>query len=198
MKIPSKQECCELIREMGMMTHIVAHSVRVCRVALFLTDRFTAELHIPLHRELIRTSALLHDITKTRSFKTGENHSQTGKELLTALGYPEVGHIVGQHVRLNDYDFSGVPTEAEIVNYSDKRVLHDTVVPLNERMDYIIQKYGNSREKTEQIHFYWKKTAALEEKLFRFLPFSPSELSDFLLPEKEKYDADLSAYHGVK
>lgn len=178
-----------------MMSHIVAHSARVCRVALLLTDQFTARLHIPLHRELIRTSALLHDITKTRSFKTGENHAETGKELLSELGYSEVGHIVGQHVRLEFYDFSGLPTEVEIVNYSDKRVLHDVVVPLNERMDYIIQKYGNSPEKIEQIHLYWKKTEELEEKLFRFLPFSPAELSDFLSPEK--YAAELAAYQEM-
>jgi len=182
-----------------MMAHIVAHSVRVCRVALLLTDQFTARLdHISLHRELIRTSALLHDITKTRSFKTGENHAQTGKELLSGRGYPEVAHIVGQHVRLDFYDFSGLPTEAEIVNYADKRVLHDNVVPLNERMDYIIQKYGDSPEKTEQIHLYWKKTEELEEKLFRFLPFSPAQLVDFLSAEKEKYDAALSACYCVK
>ena len=181
---------------MEMMAHIVAHSVQVCRVALLLTDQFTARPdHISLHRELIRTSALLHDITKTRSFKTGENHAQTGKELLSNLGYPEVGHIVGQHVRLDFYDFSGFPTEVEIVNYADKRVLHDAVVPLTERMDYIIQKYGNSPEKIQQIHLYWKKTEALEEKLFRFLPFSPTELSGFLSPEK--YVAEISAYQEM-
>jgi uncharacterized protein len=67
-RIPSDQECRQLMMEMGMMEHIAAHSRQVCRVALLLTDGLGRP---DPERELIRAAALLHDITKTRSFQTG-------------------------------------------------------------------------------------------------------------------------------
>ena len=163
---------------MGMLENIVAHSLQVCRVSLLLTDR----LGLPgLNRELIRAAALLHDITKTRSFHTHEDHAETGARLLADLGYPEVARIVGQHVRLDRYALtSSTPTDAEIVNYSDKRVLHDKIVPLSERMGYILEKYGSSPERKRNILLLWEKTEKLEKRLFAGLPFSPGDLSGLL------------------
>ncbi len=63
---------------MEMMSHIKAHSLRVCQVAELLTDHLTASnmnVYIRLCRDLVSAGALLHDITKTRSFETGENHA---------------------------------------------------------------------------------------------------------------------------
>ena len=163
-----------------MMEHIVAHSLQVCRVALFLADR----LDLPgLNRELIQAAALLHDITKTRSFRTQEAHAETGAHLLAGLGYPEVGHIVGQHVRLNRYVAESVPTEAEIVNYADKRVLHDRIVSLGERMGYILERYGQEPDRKRHILLLWEKTRELEGRLFSRLPFGPDDLSRLLSAE---------------
>ena len=176
--IPSEELCRRIISEMGMLENIVAHSLQVCRVSLLLTDR----LGLPgLNRELIRAAALLHDITKTRSFHTDEDHAETGARLLTDLGYPEVARIVGQHVRLERYALnSSTPTDAEIVNYSDKRVLHDKIVPLSERMGYILEKYGKSPERKGNILLLWEKTEKLEKRLFAGLPFFPGDLSGLL------------------
>jgi uncharacterized protein len=155
--IPSEELCRQIISDLGMLENIVAHSLQVCRVSLLLTDR----LGLPgLNRELIRAAALLHDVTKTRSFHTDEDHAETGARLLADLGYPEVARIVGQHVRLERYasQSSSTPTDAEIVNYSDKRVLHDKIVPLSERMGYILEKYGRSPERKRNILLLWEKT----------------------------------------
>src|SRR4030042_7038653 len=139
--IPSKEHCRRIISDLGMLENIVAHCRQVCRVSLLLTDH----LGLPgLNRELIRAAALLHDITKTRSFQTLEDHAETGARLLSEIGYPEVGRIVGQHVRLESYFASAVPSEAEVVNYADKRVLHDRIVSLSERMGYILAKNGRA------------------------------------------------------
>jgi len=141
MRIPSRRQCFELFLEMRMLDHIVAHSLQVCRVAMVIADRL-AEREVRLNRDLIQASALLHDITKTRSFRTGENHAQSGEGLLEQLGFPEVGYIVGRHVRLDTYNGGDPIAEVEVVNYADKRVLHDRVVSLTERMDYIMERYG--------------------------------------------------------
>ena len=46
----------------------------------------------------VMAGALLHDITKTKSIQTRENHALTGQELLENLGYARIGKIVGCHV----------------------------------------------------------------------------------------------------
>ena len=162
-----------------MPEHIKDHSKLVCEVALVLTDGLIAA-GININRNLVRASALLHDITKPRSFKTGENHAQTGGQYVAELGFPEVGEIVRQHVMLDDY-FSAVnPSEAEIVNYADKRVLHDKVVPLDERMTYILHRYAKTKDHQDLLKQLWDQTRRLEKRLFAYLAFTPDILRQHL------------------
>jgi len=179
MRIPSKEDCYKLMYETGMLPNIVAHSLQVCRVAVFLSDHLEKQ-GIKLNRELIETSALLHDITKTRSLKTGEIHSLTGAELIGGMGYPEVAYIIGHHVVVDENFITGQPTEVEIVNFADKRVLHDRIVSLQARMDYILAKYVKNPGDKERIMQNWFRAKALEKKLFDLLPFSPDDLDSLL------------------
>ena len=162
-----------------MMPHIVAHSRQVCRVAVVLTDALN-DRGIGLHRDLVRAAAMLHDITKTRSFESGEDHAETGGRLLTDLGWPEVGDIVRQHVHLDANGHPGPPTEVEIVNYADKRVMHDSIVSLEQRMDYILQRYGTTPMHRRRIQKLWQQTTTLEQKLFDGLPFEPAAVASRL------------------
>lgn len=175
MPIPSRTECYELIHQMAMPPHIVAHSFQVCRVADILADALM-RLGVALKPELVSASALLHDITKARSFDTGENHSETGGALLAERGYVLVGGIVRQHVRLDAYDFQGDATEAVLVNYADKRVLHDRVVSLDRRMAYIRDRYGQTPAHLSRIDDLWRRSTEMERRIFRNLPFVPGDL----------------------
>ena len=165
-----------MISEMKMMDHIVIHSLQVCRVATFLTENLNKQ-HYRLNSDLIQSAALLHDITKTRSFKTREDHSMTGGEHLRDCGYPAIGDLIRQHVKLDTYSDAGTISEAEVLNYADKRVLHDKIVVLDRRMDYIVERYGKTPAHRERIHMLWQKTRELEKKLFKNLPFAPDDLT---------------------
>ncbi len=158
--------------EMAMLPHIVDHSRQVCRVAGLLVDGLRAG-GVTLNPDLVRAAALLHDITKTRSFDTRENHAATGADLLRARGFPEVGRIVGQHVALEAYPEASPPGEAEIVNYADKRVLHDRIVLLDERMDYILERYGRLPEQRVRIRRLWDLSTLVEARIFSRLPCAP-------------------------
>ncbi len=175
MKIPTQKQCFQLIRKMGMMDHIVDHSIMVGNVTLCLC-RHLKQTTPALNVELAIAAALLHDITKTRSFDTGELHSKTGGKLMESLGYPEVGNIIRQHVILDLCEKNAPVSEQEIVNYADKRVLHDTVVSLSRRLEYIQFKYGNQNDMQERIADMWEMTVALEKKLFLKMPFLPAQL----------------------
>ena len=179
MKIPSSNRCLDLIRSMDMLEHIVTHSRRVCQVAVCIAEHLNHQSRQPNLR-LVIAAALLHDITKTRSFKTGENHANTGATLMESLGYQEVGDIVRQHVRLDTYSGSDSITEVEIVNYADKRVLHDQVVSLKERKEYIFEKYGKTPENRKRLDGLWRETENLESRIFQHLPFDSEQLPDYL------------------
>ncbi len=179
MKIPSSNKCLDLMRSMDMMEHIVTHSRHVCQVAVCITEHLNHQSRQP-NLKLVIAAALLHDITKTRSFKTGENHAATGARLMESLGYQEVGDIVRQHVRLDTYSGSNSITEVEIVNYADKRVLHDQVVDLKERKAYIFEKYGKTPENRKRLDGLWRETENLESRIFQHLPFDSEQLPDYL------------------
>ncbi len=176
-EIPSEKECYAMIAEMGMPQNIIAHSVQVQRVSLFLADHLFDH---PLNRELVGAGALLHDITKIKSLQTKEDHAKTGEILLASRGYPEVGRIIGQHV----FIYESVPddriTEAEVVNYADKRVLHSSIASLEERMNYIMERYGTTAERMKLLHVLRERSKGLEDKIFKRLSFRPDELA-FLL-----------------
>ncbi len=177
MRIPPRSECMHMLADMEMPDHIKNHSMLVCRVALLITDGL-ASAGVSLNRPLVKAAALLHDITKPRSFTTGENHSQTGGEHLTEAGYPEVGDIVRQHVILDAYFKGEAPCEAEIVNYADKRVLHDQVVSLDDRMTYILERYAKTEEHRRWLRVVWDQTLLLEERLFSYLNFGPGQVGE--------------------
>ena len=176
MKIPTKDQCYQMMSEMEMMDHIVVHSLQVCRVATFLTEHLNKQ-HYRLNFDLIQSAALLHDITKTRSFKTREDHALTGGEYLADRGYPEVGDLVRQHVVLDTYSVAATIREVEVLNYADKRVLHDEIVVLDKRLDYILERYAETPAHRKRINVLWQKTKELEKKLFKDLSFAPGDLN---------------------
>jgi putative nucleotidyltransferase with HDIG domain len=179
---------------MHMLENIVAHSLQVCRVATCLVDHLKLE-GIHLDKQLIQAAALLHDITKTRSFKTEENHALTGGQYLTDSGFPEVGDLVRQHVRLDDYSEDKSIAEVEIINYSDKRVRHDRIVSMKDRMEYIMERYGSQPEHKQRIQLIWEKTRELEKQIFSNLSFSPNDL-DGHLPALD-ISSEISSYQKL-
>jgi len=187
MNIPSKKQCFDLIKKMAMMDHIIDHSIMVSNVALFLSLELK-KYYPDLNSRLTTSAALLHDITKTRSFDTNENHSETGGRMLVNLGYPEVGDIIRQHVMLDSYGNNSPVSEQEIVNYSDKRILHDKVVPLDQRLEYIKLRYGTRKEFKDRIQIMWQNTLTLENKIFCRLDITPNQLSTCVTRKIKKKD----------
>jgi putative nucleotidyltransferase with HDIG domain len=194
MKIPTKKECYRLMFKMNMMDHIVVHSMQVCRVATLLTESLIDQ-DLQLNLDLIQAAALLHDITKTRSFKTEENHALTGGQYLAELGYAEVGNLVRQHVRLDEYPKNVSLGEAEVINYADKRVLHEDVVSLDKRLDYILEKYAKIPEHRERIFRLWEKTKEIEDKIFGILSFSPEDLTRMI--NSEDRSSEFQEYQNI-
>ncbi len=130
--IPTREECLRLMGEYGMLENIVAHSLEVARVALILSIELNKK-GLKIDLGLVEAASLLHDLTKTECLKTKEDHAQTGSQLLKGIGYERIGEVVAQHIWVCQGGDPSSVSEEEIVNYADKRVMHDRIVSLEER-----------------------------------------------------------------
>lgn len=176
MNLPNCDQCFQLLLKLEVMDHIIEHCQRVASVAVYLA-RELISAGIFLNVPLVEAAGLLHDISKMESLRTGVDHAQAGEMLLEQLGYREVADIVGQHVRLRDPSVPFI-TEAAVVNYSDKRVLHTSIVSITERFVYIREKYGHDNPaRLVRIKATEEETRRIEERIFARLAISPKDIN---------------------
>ena len=182
---PSIADCLQFGDDYAMYENIRAHSLQVARVSSVLYEGLvthgTAQ-NIP-PQELILAGALLHDIAKTICLKKGCRHATVGYEICIELGYPEIADIVGQHVILSSYNEGlydrGQFNAAAIVYYADKRVRHEEIVSLDDRLAYIIDVYGKNDPTTiAAIRKNFSRCQSLENYLFAHLPFAVDAIED--------------------
>ena len=159
-----------------MLPNIREHSFRVMEVARFLGEGLT-DAGFDLYLPLVTVGALLHDLGKTSCLGTLENHAELGAGILEELGYPHVAQVVREHVHLDGNILDPRPLrEAELVNYADKRVLHEEVVTLVARFADLKLRYGRTPEALARIHATQVKSRTLEDKIFASLALNPSNL----------------------
>jgi uncharacterized protein len=189
--IPAVNECLALMDQYGMLNNIRQHSFIVARVAETLVREIAHHSETappPPDLDLVLAGALLHDIAKTTCLDGSCQHDEEGMRICCRHGYPEVGQIVREHVLLksftpDEYERGHFPAR-EIIYYADKRVRHTEIVSLEERYDYIIDIYSRKNEVIKKrIRQNFDRCSELEQYLFKFLPFYPAELSDWVTPE---------------
>lgn len=184
MRIPSIEQCFSFMQDFGMYENIRQHSMMVARVADALhrgLERTRKGDLLPPHNAVV-AGALLHDIAKARCLEENCKHAEVGEAICQELGYPEVAEMVGNHVILARYSSDlyteGIFGAVELVYYADKRVKHDKIVTLEERLEYILDKYSQSDTVRESmIRKNFKKCRDLENYLFACLDFDPDELA---------------------
>jgi putative nucleotidyltransferase with HDIG domain len=159
----------------GMLENILSHSLEVAKVALFIS--------IELNRKgqridlgLVEAASLLHDLTKTECLKTKDDHAQTGSQQLKRMGYERVGDVVAQHVWLGKEGDPSCVSEEEIVNYADKRVMHDRIVSLEERFSDLKARYGLNPKAMDYLERLQREIYGIENKIFFILQINPNDL----------------------
>jgi uncharacterized protein len=183
--MPGEEWCLGLLKRFDTPGHIIAHSKKVWDVGRFLGEALLRN-KLPLDMELLRASCLLHDVGKYPCILDGTRcHDIRGEQILEAEGYPAVARVVVQHVILRS-DVSDGIKEEHVVYYADKRVVHDYIVSVEERFEYLEKTYGGSREALQGLQWMKERTLRLEENLFRHLDFGPADLAE-LMDEAANY-----------
>jgi len=168
-KIPSEARCVALWDRFNMPEHIRAHSAKVALVAVQVAEVGRAK-GFDVDVELVRASALLHDLAKIYCIRHGGNHSQLGGAWAMALtGNPLLAQGVVHHVYW--------PFEVDIrrffaplcVLYGDKRVAHDKIVSIEQRFGDLVERYGKTEEIRERIHSTNRQAKEIEDAFARLL-----------------------------
>jgi len=184
--IPTREQCLALMDQYGMLANIRAHSLLVTNVAEEILNGLMTgnESGVGLpEKELVLAGALLHDIAKTICLQQDCMHAQKGRDICLEHGYPAISEIVCEHVLLKEFSperyAQGIFYAKEIVYYADKRVCHDTIVSIEERLAYILERYGNNdEERFQRIKDNFKRCRILEDNLFSRIHFAPEELAE--------------------
>jgi uncharacterized protein len=178
--VPDEAGCLALLRKYNTPEHIISHSRMVWAVGKLLADGLLKKGFL-IDLKLLRASCLLHDIAKYPCIvdKSGW-HDEKGEEMLRKEGLPLVGSIVLQHVLLRG-DSNDDIGEPHLLNYSDKRVVHDRVTSLDERFTYLAQTYGKTPRALERLEVMKKATFRLERRIFRHLDFLPEDVPDLIV-----------------
>jgi len=208
--LPSHDECRAMIRQCHLPTHILKHSEAVNKVGVFLACRL-AEKDLDVDVDLVERACLLHDLfrvcdfpledfrwfeqpvteadkTKWRRLKAKHGHHRHEEAANAFLKdrYPVLAETIRKHryTSVIDEEDALESWEQKLVYYADKRAMHDTIVPLAERLDEAHQrsaialaKAGQPRrrdmeEKVDALIFQ------LEAEIFSRLDLHPNDVTD--------------------
>ena len=136
-KIPTKEECLEILRRNKTPSKVIAHSKSVCKVAEKLANNLIKK-GIKLNKMLVTAASLLHDVERGK-----DNHVIKGCLLLKKLGYSEVADAMKKHslYKLEQKNRQPSTWEEKIVFYADKRCKDDKIVDLEERFKALEKHY---------------------------------------------------------
>jgi putative nucleotidyltransferase with HDIG domain len=186
--IPGVNECLDLMEQYHMLPNIKDHSIVVTEVAGVITNGLIAAGY-DLSLETVIAGALLHDIGKTACLDNDDDHAARGLEICLAHNLKTIADIVAEHVILKNYAPQNGFAEKEIVYYADKRVNHDKVVSLEERLAYILERYGmNNEVRCRAIKRNYARCQDLEKRMFSFLSFDPADISELLIAQQSILD----------
>ena len=175
---PNRTTCLQMMDNYDMLPNIKDHSILVADLAIIISCELNKN-GSKLDLNLIEAAALLHDITKTKSIKTDENHCQSGGKLLRNLGYQRISEIVEQHVLPDKIE--GNVSEEEVVCYADKRILHDKIVSLDERFEYLLERYGKNEESVGFVNETRLKLLVIEKRIIENSTFSEFDINKIII-----------------
>ena len=154
---PTKEECLKILKSNNVPDNVIARSEQVCNVALKIADLLEKK-GIKVNKNLIAAASLLHDVKKL----SPNDHVIEGYEFIKSLGFQEVAEVMKKHglYHLSKDEFVPKTWEEKIVFYADKRVKGNKIVSVDERFEYIKQRYKR-QDVDKEIEF----TKKIEKEL---------------------------------
>ena len=135
-EVPTNEECGVILTDICRVSpDIHSHSLKVTEVALSICESLIEAGQQP-DLSVVRAAAMLHDIAKGQT-----GHAACGGRILREMGFGTIGDIVSMHTDIPE-DSAGISLETRIVYLADGFVEGEVTVPIEERFDSSIRRYG--------------------------------------------------------
>ena len=137
-KIPSRDECLDILNKNKTPSNVIEHCKTVCKVAEDIVNKLLKN-GIKVNKEFVIAAALLHDVERVE-----DNHVVAGAKLIKKLGFPEVAEVMRKHslYKLDEPSRQPHTVEEKIVFYADKRCIGNKIVRLKERFSSLEKIYN--------------------------------------------------------
>lgn len=202
--LPTRKQCFGLLKKFGTPSHIIEHCLATAKLAVFLAERLN-EKGISVDVQLVDRACLLHDILrvcdlndysrfehsaadkskweKLKSQYKGICHEDAAAALLHDK-YPQLAKVIRKHryTAIAHQKDKPVTWEEKLVYYADKRVMHDRIVSLKERLDEAHKRYAawrrvNARSSLDTVKID-RLIYKLEKEIFAYIGLNPLAVTD--------------------
>jgi HD superfamily phosphohydrolase YqeK len=194
-------------------SHILRHSETVAKLGVFLAERLV-ERGIAADIELVERACLLHDLFRVCDFpledfgwfeqpvteddkhrwrrlkaRHGHVRHEDAADAFLKDKYPVLATTIRRHryVAVLDEEDGPQSWEEKLVYYADKRAMHDTIVPLKERLEEAHQRSAAAMAKAgrprsvEMEKVVDARIFALEAEIFGIVGLAPDDVTEELI-----------------
>jgi HD superfamily phosphohydrolase YqeK len=223
--LPSHEECLSMIRDCHVPVHIVRHNEAAARLGGFLARRLI-ERGVDVDVELVERACLLHDLFRVCDFpledfrwfeqpvteddkhrwrrlkaRHGHVRHEDAADAFLRRKYPVLATAIRRHRYIAVLDETDCPQtwEEKLVYYADKRAMHDTIVPLKDRLEDAHRRSSIAMAKAGIVRCIELEKAVdarifeLEAEIFDILCLSPDAVTEEFIdrcPGDAEPDAD--------
>jgi tRNA threonylcarbamoyl adenosine modification protein YjeE len=184
MPLPDDHTIDAYRRDIGVLPNIAEHMDTVTKVARSLAVNVKNNGTI-VRMDALKAACKLHDLFRFVDFKElpaglstlqrrqwndakiryGSTHERAAENFLKEKGFAELGAIIRTHGAPIVDDGMPMTTEQLLLSYADKRVLHTSIVTLDERFDDFLVRYGGGNKNA--FNESWRRAMKdIEQTLF--------------------------------
>lgn len=206
--LPTPKECFAILAEYHVPAHIINHGKTVAKLAVFLAKRLN-ENGETVDVVLLEAACLLHDLLRVHDFKDSDfnrfeqalpegkkakwrqirtqynasSHEDAAYDILNEQ-YPAVALTIKRHRYMALLDDKEKPKswEEKLLYYADKRVMHETIVPLRERLAEGHKRNAYQHSSNAQSKIIIAKVDPLiyemEKEIFEKIGLDPLEITE--------------------
>jgi len=206
--LPTRKECLAILAEYHVPPHIVSHNRAVAKLAVFLAQRLNQNSAV-IDIELLDRACLLHDMMRIFDFPEPDyhqferslpaeekakwrrlrakykasSHEDAACDILKEK-YPALALAIKRHRYMALPDEKNRPDtwEEKLLYYADKRVMHERIVPLKERLaeghKRNILSHGSETQSKINTAKVDPMIEEMEKEIFEKIALDPLEVTD--------------------
>ena len=190
----------QLLGEFHVPLHVRAHSLKVAKISYFLAQKLSEAGEI-IDPETVWIAGMVHDFMRIVDFNTtpkeggteedrmiweelrksySGHHADVGAEILEERGEKALAKIIRKHKYEAILSDPPRTWEEKLLYYADKRVAHDQIVSLSERLEEGRRRHFPGKPLDNEEEKRRKAIHALEKEIFDRIEMNPEALAGAL------------------